>query len=74
MICHVCNGRETIESVVRYQLIAEGAPGEPRPFVALCKSHCGEAEGAYREVKRTQTGPVNINLPGLKIGGAPGRT
>ena len=74
MTCHICEGRETIESAVRYQLIAEQSPDKPRPFVRLCKSHCGEAEGAYREIKRVQTGPVTINLPGLRIGGRPGRT
>ena len=74
MICHICEGRETVESAVRYQLIAEQAPDKPRPFVRLCKSHCTEAEGAYREIKRIQSQPVSINLPGLRIGGAPGRT
>lgn len=73
MICHICESRETIESAVRYQLIAEQTPDKPRPFLALCKSHCSEAEGAYREIKRIQTSPVTINLPGLRIGGAAGR-
>jgi hypothetical protein len=73
MICHLCDGRETIESAVRYQLIAEQAPDKPQPFVALCKRHLAEAEGAYRAIKRIQTGPVTINLPGLCIGGATGR-
>jgi hypothetical protein len=72
MICHICEGRETIESAVRYQLLAEQAPDKPRPFVRLCKSHCSEAEGAYRDIMRIQTGPVSINLPGLRIGGAAG--
>ena len=72
--CHVCEGRETIESAVQYQLIAEQSPDRPKPFVALCTNHIAEFEGAYREIKRIQTGPVTINLPGLRIGGAPGRT
>ena len=71
--CHICEGCETVESAVRYQLIAEQAPDKPRPFVPLCKSHCTEAEGAYREIKRIQSGPVSINLPGLRIGGTVGR-
>lgn len=73
MSCHICEGRETIESAVHFQLLAEQSPDKPRPFVALCKRHCTEAEGAYREIKQIQTGPVTINLPGLRIGGAPGR-
>jgi hypothetical protein len=73
MVCHVCDDRETIESAIRLQLIAEQTPDKPRPFVPLCKTHCSEAEGAYREIKRIQTGPVSINLPGLRIGGATGR-
>ncbi len=73
MICRICEGRETIESTVRYQFIAEQSPDKPPPFVPLCKSHCAEAEGAYREIKRIQTGPVTINLPGLSIGGAIGK-
>ncbi len=73
MTCHICEGRETIESAVRYQLIAEQAPDQPRPFIALCKKHIAFTEGAYREIKRVQSGPVSINLPGLKIGGRPGR-
>jgi len=72
MICHVCEGRETTESVVRFQLITEQSPDKPPPFIALCKSHCSEAEGAYQEIKRIQTGPITINLPGLRIGGASG--
>ena len=71
--CHICDSRETIESVVRYQLVAEQSPNKPKPFVAMCRSHIIEAEGAYHEIKRIQTGPVIINLPGLKIGGASGR-
>jgi hypothetical protein len=73
MTCHICEGRETIESAVRYQLIAEQHHGQPRPFIPLCKAHLVDAEGAYREIKRIQTGPVSINLPGLRIGGVPGR-
>lgn len=73
MACHICEGRETLESVIRYQFIAEQAPSKPRPFVDLCRSHAREAEGAYREIKRVQTGPVSINLPGLQIGGSAGR-
>ena len=71
-VCHICEGRETIESVVRHQLIAEQSPDKPRPFIPLCKNHCTDGERAYREVKRIQTGPVTINLPGLRIGGASG--
>ena len=71
--CHICEGRETVEIAVRYQLLAEQSPDKPRPFVPLCKSHCSEAEGAYRAIKRIQTGPVIINLPGLRIGGSVGR-
>ena len=44
--CHICEGRETVESVVRLQLIAEQTPDKPRPFIPLCKGHCTEAEGA----------------------------
>ena len=73
MICHICEGRETVESAVRYQFIAEQSPAKPPPFIALCKTHCAEAEGRYREIKRIQTGPVTINLPGLRIGGTPGK-
>jgi hypothetical protein len=72
MTCAICAGNETIESTVRFQLIAEVHHGEPRPFIPLCKAHLAEAEGAYREIKRIQTGPVTVNLPGLRVGGAPG--
>lgn len=74
MPCAICEGRETIESAVRYQLINEQSSDYARSFVPLCKSHLVEAEGAYREVKRIQSAPVSINLPGLHIGGHPGRT
>ena len=73
MACHVCEGRETIDSEVRLQLIAEAAPDRPPPFVALCREHGAIAEGAYSEIKRIQSRPVTINLPGLRIGGATGR-
>jgi len=72
MTCCICDGRETIESTVRFQFIAEQEPTHPIPFIPLCKAHVAEAECAYREIKRIQTGPVTINLPGLRIGGASG--
>jgi len=74
MSCHICEGRETVESTVRFQIVAEQAPELQRPFIALCKSHYTEAESAYREIKRTQSAPISINLPGLRIGGVAGRT
>jgi hypothetical protein len=82
--CAVCEGLETVDSIVRLQLqsqrIATSAwspsgiePGTYAGRLPLCLRHYREAEGALGEVKKIQSGPVTINLPGLRIGGAAGR-
>jgi len=82
--CAVCEGRETVDSVVRLQLSANNvtstswspagvAPGTHSGRLPLCLAHFREAEGALDETKRIQSGPVTINVPGLRLGGAAGR-
>lgn len=69
MICYICEGRETIESVVGHQLTAEQGSGPAPSFIALCGDHIGKAERAYQDIKKIQTRAVLLNLPGLKVGG-----
>jgi hypothetical protein len=82
--CAVCEGRETVDSVVLLQLSANNvtstswspagvAPGTHAGRLPLCAKHYREAERALDETKRVQSGPVTINVPGLKIGGRQGR-
>ena len=71
MPCHLCEGRETIDSALRLQLVAEQTADVP-PFLPLCRKHFDEANGALAEVRKTQSPPVIINLPGLRVGGHQG--
>ena len=63
--CHVCDGRETTESLVVLQ-----ASGSTRR-VPLCPAHFTVAESAWREVERTRTPPVTVGMPAVRIGVTP---
>lgn len=65
--CHVCQGRESIDSLLNLQL--GGAPLS----VPLCRRHFDACEGALAEVRRIQTPPVVINLAAVTCGAAPGQ-
>lgn len=68
--CYVCEGKETIDSVLNLQLCAEQG-GFPMPFIPLCEPHVREAEAALAEIRRIQTPPVivKVSAPGVAIVG-----
>ena len=65
--CHVCEGRETIETVLRLQLAAEETADLP-PSIPLCPKHFTEAEDALAEVRKIQSPPVHIRPAGAAGG------
>ena len=67
MRCHICESRETVDSLIQLQLGA--APVQ----IPLCRYHLAVCEGALAEVRRIQTGPVAVNVAGVVAGGAGSR-
>jgi hypothetical protein len=66
--CHVCEGRESIDSLLWLQL--GSAPVAPIP---LCRIHHAMAEGALAEVRKIQSPPVNVYCSAVTAGGGSGR-
>ena len=65
--CHLCEGRETMESLLTLQLAA--APVQ----IPLCRKHIDLCEGALHEIRRIQSPPVVVNVSGVTAGSAGGR-
>jgi hypothetical protein len=53
-ICHICEGRETVDSLLILQ--CSGAPVQ----VPLCRAHLAACESALEEIRRIQSPPVNV--------------
>jgi hypothetical protein len=67
--CHICQGRETLDSCLTYQLSNAPLPEK----IPLCEYHLAACEGALYEVRKIQTPPVIVNVSGVSAFGAEAR-